>query len=144
MLGMDSETEQRWAARVAEWKASGLTSTRYCEGRDFTPGGLRHWAYRLRKTAARTAAIGHASSAAPRRAYRQRKGAAKTELVRQPTVQIVRVERVSEVRAAGRAPTAVPLKIRLGAARLAVPAGFDGATLRTVLDVLMASVGRWS
>ena len=140
MRGMENETKKRWAARVAEWKASGLTSTKYCEGRDFTPGGLRHWAYRLRMTAARTATPGRAP--APRRAYRQEKGAAKTQLVRQPTVQVLRVERVAV--AADRAPTALPLRITLGAAKLAVPAGFDGATLRTVLDVLVASVGRWS
>lgn len=123
MLGMANETEKRWAARVSEWRTSGLTSTKYCEGRDFTPGGLRHWAYRLRKDAA-----------------------AKTALVRRPTVQVLRVERVPEVevkvKVAGRAPTSLPLRIKLGAARLAVPAGFDGGTLRTVLEVLVASVGR--
>jgi hypothetical protein len=144
MPGMDSETQKRWAARVAEWKASGLTSTKYCEGRDFTPGGLRHWAYRLRLTVARTAAPGRASSAAPRRACRQEKTAAKTALVRQPTVQVLRVERVAVVKDANRGPTPPPLRITLGAAKLAVPAGFDAATLRTVLDVLGASVGRWS
>lgn len=143
MPGMDSETKKRWAARVAEWKASGLTSTKYCEGRDFTPGGLRHWAYRLRMTVARTTAPGRASSPAPRRAYRQEKGA-KTALVRQPTVQVLRVERVAMVKAANRGPTAPLLRITLGAAKLAVPGGFDGATLRTVLDVLVSSVGRWS
>lgn len=121
MLGMANETERRWAARVAEWKASGLTSTKYCEGRDFTPGGLRHWAYRLRKGAT-----------------------AKSALVRRPTVQVLRVERVPEVKVAGQAPTALPLRIKLGAARLAVPAGFDGVTLRTVIEVLVASVGRSS
>jgi hypothetical protein len=144
MPGMDNETKKRWAARVAEWKSSGLTSTKYCEGRDFTPGGLRHWAYRLRMTAARTAAPGRASAPAPRRAYRQEKGAAKTELVRQPTVQVLRVQRVAVVKGADRAPTALPLRITIGAAKLAVPAGFDGETLRTVLDVLVAAVGRWS
>ena len=144
MPGMDNETKKRWAARVAEWKASGLTSTKYCEGRDFTPGGLRHWAYRLRMTAARAGAPGRAAAPAPRRADRQEKGAAKTELVRQPRVQVLRVERVAVVKAADRALTAPPLRITLGAAKLAVPAGFDGATLRTVLDVLVASVGRWS
>ena len=46
-----TETEERWAERVAAWRASGQTSREYCEGRDFTAGGLRHWAYRLRKAA---------------------------------------------------------------------------------------------
>jgi hypothetical protein len=144
MPGMDNETKKRWAARVAEWKASGLTSTKYCEGRDFTPGGLRHWAYRLRMTAARTGAPGRASSPAPRRACQRETSAAKTELVRQPTVQVLRVDRMAVVKAADRGPTAPALRITLGAAKLAVPAGYDGATLRTVLDVLVALIGRWS
>ncbi len=38
---------EAWAKRVAEWKASGLTSRAFCEGQDFTPGGLRHMAHRL-------------------------------------------------------------------------------------------------
>lgn len=118
MAGMANETQtaERWATRVAEWKASGLTSTQYCEGRDFTPGGLRHWAYRLRKSASKTA------------------------LVRRPPVQLVRVERVARIKQVepAPAPATVPLKIKLGAARLAVPAGFDGETLRTVLEILLA------
>ena len=39
--------EGMWAERVSEWRASGLTSRKYCEGKPFTAGGLRHWAYRL-------------------------------------------------------------------------------------------------
>jgi hypothetical protein len=42
-----TETEQRWAARVAEWRASGQTAPVFCKGKDFTPGGLRYWASRL-------------------------------------------------------------------------------------------------
>jgi hypothetical protein len=35
-----SDTES-WEGRVAEWKASGLSATAYCEGKPFTAGGLR-------------------------------------------------------------------------------------------------------
>ncbi len=38
-----------WAARVAEWRASGETAPTFCKGKDFSPGGLRYWASRLRK-----------------------------------------------------------------------------------------------
>lgn len=38
-----------WAARVAEWRASGETAPTFCKGKEFTPGGLRYWASRLRK-----------------------------------------------------------------------------------------------
>src|SRR2546423_1253593 len=40
------ETMAKWAERVAEWKAGGLTSAAYCEGKVFTAGGLRLWAHR--------------------------------------------------------------------------------------------------
>ena len=116
---MANETEKRWAERVAEWRASGQTSTEFCEGRGFTAGGLRHWAYRLRKGGAKT-----------------------TALARSPAIRMLRVERVTNATASSTPVGAAALTIELGAARLAVPAGFDGATLRTVLEVLVATEGR--
>ena len=118
MAGMANETEKRWAERVAEWQSSGLTSMAYCEGRAFTAGGLRHWAYRLRKEA----------------------GMKATSLVRRPAVRLVRVERVADTTTSS-APVSSALTIELGGARMAVPAGFDAPTLRTVLEVLVAAVG---
>ena len=44
-----TETETTWAARVAEWRASGLTAPVFCKGKEFTAGGLRYWASRLRR-----------------------------------------------------------------------------------------------
>src|SRR3569833_1538882 len=44
-----TDTEARWAARVADWRASGQTAPVFCKGKEFTPGGLRYWASRLRK-----------------------------------------------------------------------------------------------
>ena len=32
---------ETWATRVAEWRASGQTSTDYAEGKGFSAGGLR-------------------------------------------------------------------------------------------------------
>ena len=114
---MANETEKRWAERVAEWRASWLSSMEFCEGRGFTAGGLRHWAYRLRKAGAKT-----------------------TLLARRPVIRVLRVERVTDATASS-APVGASLTIELGAARMAVPAGFDGATLRTVLEVLVAAMG---
>lgn len=102
-----------WAERVAEWKSSGLTSTEYCEGKPFTAGGLRHWAYRLRKVEPR-----------------------------KPAALAVRIAKVVP-RAAPRAPVHEPpaqegLVIEVGAMRVAVRPGFDRATLAAVVDVLAA------
>jgi hypothetical protein len=46
-----TETESRWAARVADWRASGQTAPAFCKGKDFSAGGLRYWASRLQKSA---------------------------------------------------------------------------------------------
>jgi transposase len=40
-------TGSKWAARVAGWRASGLSAAEFCAGKDFTAGGLRHWSSRL-------------------------------------------------------------------------------------------------
>lgn len=103
--------EERWAARVADWRASGLTSTAFCKGRDFTPGGLRHWAYVLKRR-------GVTARATTPRAIRR-----------------------VQVKASAPAAPAPPLTIEVGGARLAVPGGFDSSTLRTVLETLVARGG---
>jgi hypothetical protein len=105
---------EAWASRVAAWRASGQTSTAFCEGKDFTAGGLRHWAHLLRKREAQAS--------------------------RGQTVRIARVVRPR--RAAARAAVASrvdmgePVTIELGGARIAVGRGFDRATLAAVLEVL--------
>lgn len=99
-----------WERRVAEWRASGLTSHAFSAGREFTAGGLRHWAYRLGKTRKQTG--------------------------RKPAVRMARVLRVPSPVAV---PTAdVPIVVELGGARVSLRAGFDRATLGAVLDVLSA------
>src|SRR5688572_6054609 len=101
-------TEARWAERVAGWRASGQSAREYAETRGgFTAGGLRHWAYRLKKAGAKSAP--------------------------QP-MQLVRVE----TRSPSPSPPSVPgaLVIELSTARIHIPAGFDAATLRAVLDLL--------
>lgn len=47
-------TKATWAARVEDWRTSGLTAPAFCKGKDFSPGGLRYWASRLRQTEAAT------------------------------------------------------------------------------------------
>lgn len=113
-----TETEERWAERVAAWRASGLTSRAYCEGRAFTAGGLRHWAYRLRK-----AAVTKTPS-----------------LARRTSVRVVRVERVAD-RVSLSAPVGAALTIEIGGARMVVPAGFDAEIAKTLLEALAAMAG---
>jgi hypothetical protein len=113
-----------WASRVAAWRSSGETSEEFCKGRDFTPGGLRHWAHRLGKT----------------RPYNKRRTPARAEA---GEIRLARVERV-RIAAATHAPEEsgdASLTIELGAARVVVRSGFDHATLAAVLDVLDARRG---
>jgi hypothetical protein len=41
-------SEEKWAERVRLWRESGQTAREFSTGREFTAGGLRHWAYRLK------------------------------------------------------------------------------------------------
>jgi hypothetical protein len=40
-------TQAKWAARVSAWRSSGQTAPAFCEGKGFSPGGLRYWSSRL-------------------------------------------------------------------------------------------------
>lgn len=42
---------QVWVKRVEAWRKSGLSSFEFAEGKQFTAGGLRHMASRLRAAA---------------------------------------------------------------------------------------------
>lgn len=111
-------TAETWAKRVTDWQASGQTSTAYCEGREFTAGGLRHWAHRLRTRAAKAEAPA--------------------------TVRLARVRRVptatvshAATAASGRSGVAV----RIGGVEVVVERGFDRATLAAVLRVVAEGRG---
>jgi len=111
-----------WAERIVGWKSSGLTSERYCEGKPFTAGGLRHWAYRLRQTKARKpkALTVRIAQVVPR------------ALVDDGSAMSVPLAPLGPVRS----PEA--LFIEVGALRVAVRPGFDRAALAAVIDVLAA------
>jgi hypothetical protein len=114
-----------WAERVAEWKASGLTSEKYCEGKFFTANLLRQWAYQLR----------HEEPHRPK----------------ETSVRIARVvRRQAELRNSVPVETApseaspaasAALVVECSGMRLVVQSGFDRQTLAAVLDVLAARRG---
>jgi hypothetical protein len=104
-----TETESKWATRVAGWRASGQTAPSFCVGKEFKPGGLRYWASRLGKAGG--GAVGAAA-----------KG-----------VRLARVVRASR---SVEAVVETPILIEVGTARLGVRRGFDPGALRAVLDVL--------
>jgi hypothetical protein len=101
--------DEIWAERVAEWKASGLSSSDFCKDRPFTPGGLRHAAFQLGRGAVKKPA----------------------------SVRLARLVRVAPRDTP--APTGAGLMIEIGAERVAVPPGVDRPTLAAVVEVLSAS-----
>lgn len=120
---------ETWAERVAEWKASGRTSTAYSEGKSFTAGGLRHWAYRLR-----TEKPPKPATPLLRIARVVRRPASRAEVAR----QVPAPRYAQEAATLGPGPEA--LVVECGAMRVAVRPGFDRGTLAAVLDV-MATLG---
>jgi hypothetical protein len=105
-------TQEKWAERIAAWRESGLTSEKFCEGREFSANGLRLWAYKLGQTKRRQ---------------------------RRPKVPIARVVRAPAPKEpTGNTPEPVdsPIAVELGGARLVVRRGFDRATLAALMDVL--------
>lgn len=113
-------TQQKWAERIAAWRESELTSEQFCEGREFSANGLRHWAYKLGQT-------------------KQRR--------RKPTIPIARVERAAALAPTAAKPITSAivadgsLTVELGGARIVVRPGFDRATLTAVLDVFSSRGG---
>ena len=99
----DRET---WAKRVSEWRSSGVSARAYCEGKEFTEGGLRYWAYKL-------------------------DGRPRTRRIR-----IAKVVRAASLRLnEGHGPEPA-LLLEVGAARIGVSPGFDRETLAGILEVL--------
>jgi hypothetical protein len=100
-------TETKWSERVREWKASGKTAKEFAEGQDFKPSTLVYWASCLRH---RSDGAGKPLRSAPR-------------------VRMARVVPVSP-----RADDGIVVVV--GAARIAVRAGFDRLLLREVIAAL--------
>jgi len=108
-----------WAERIAEWKASGLTSEAYCEGKPFTAGGMRHWAYLLRQVTPRKPVA----------------------LATVRMAKVVPVVRAVPIVAARSSQPPEALFVEVGDLRVAVRPGFDQATLAAVVEVLAARGG---
>jgi hypothetical protein len=111
-----AETRARWAERVVGWRASGQTARAYAAAQGgFSAGGLRHWAYRLKKAGASPSA----------------------ERVRSARVQLVRVEPRPAPTTTAVLERVPALIIEVGQARIHVPAGFDAATIEAVIAAVL-------
>jgi hypothetical protein len=102
-----TENETKWSERVREWRASGQKAKAFAEGREFKASTLVYWASCLRQ--------GRIGDARPRK--------------RQSRVRMARVVPKS------RRPDDA-IVVTVGAARVTVRPGFDGALLRQVVRAL--------
>lgn len=102
-----TETESKWSERVQEWKSSGKTAKEFAAGREFKASTLVYWASCLR-----------GRSTVPR-----------------PTALPPRM-RMARVITPMRPGADDAIVVTVGAARVVVRAGFDGALLRRVVDAL--------
>jgi hypothetical protein len=98
-----------WAARVAEWRASGVSAREFCVDRGYAPSSLLGWSSRL-----------------------QREKGRKHEAVapRVPLARVLGRAPAVESRSA--------IMLEVGGARMEVRAGTDRATLSMVLEALRA------
>jgi hypothetical protein len=103
-----------WAARVAEWRASGVTAKDFCAGRGYAPSSLLGWSSRL---------------------GREKKRSEQTRAKRS-TVRFARVVRSGPHRSA-EVPAA--LLVEVGGARIHVNGRADSEALRAVFDALRLS-----
>jgi len=109
MLSMAKEAV--WVARVAAWRASGLSAAEFCKGKEYSLKGLQWWSSHLRR---KSAAVREEARPAPRLA------------------------RVVGAASATPSQSRPSLVVELDGARIEVPAGADRALLSMVLDALRA------
>lgn len=130
-----SVTAEKWAKRVAEWRESRLTSVQFSEGRGFSAGGLRHWAYRLAHGDRKRPKA--SPTPTPKTSIRM------ARVLRAPKSVALAVAEKSASTAvdAGGSLIEPALAIELGAARVLVRRGVDAVTLATVVDVLASRMG---
>lgn len=114
---MREATKKKWAARVAAWRASGLTSSEFCQNKSYKPGTLRLWSHLLGQPEAARDTPG-----------------------RSPAPRLARVQCVPAASAAGAdkspGPPQAALVLHVAQGALAIAPGFDPATLASLLAVL--------
>jgi hypothetical protein len=103
-----------WARRVDEWRQSGQSAREFTAKREFSAGGLRYWAHRLK----------------------QEPATAPETLV--PVARVIRSFAVTEPGPLATRTTAAEsaIIVEVGAARISVQPGFDAATLAAVVEAL--------
>jgi hypothetical protein len=123
---MTKETEARWAERVREWRASGLSAEEFASSRGYKASTLQWAASRLRSMAGPAAAASNvASSQLPSGTRVRRRRDATTT-----------APRFLPVRTRAAKVATGEMVVEIGAARIRVAHGFDGVLLGDIVRAL--------
>lgn len=120
---MTKHTREKWAERVREWRASGLTAEAFAEGKDFEGSSLR-WADSQLK--------GEETPGAPRR-RRRRTGE------RLPATKTSPAPRFLPLRVGTSPVTGPDVVVEVGGARIRVGRGADLAFVGDVVRALQGA-----
>lgn len=104
-----------WAGRVKQWRASGLRSKEFCEGRGYSPANLLWWSSHFRRNGFPAMSVASDS------------------------VALARVIRRAEIGDRHAMMAMRGVMIEFPGARVRVEAGADRATVAMVLDVLRSA-----
>jgi hypothetical protein len=114
---MARESRETWIKRIERWAESGLTAKEFAAEVGVNAATLMHWKYRLNAKA--------------------RPGADEAAQPRDTAVQFVEVPAPSpELKTSSKTSSSALELVFANGATLRVPADFDAATLRRLLDVM--------
>jgi hypothetical protein len=119
-------TAAEWATRVKDWQASGKTAPEFCVGRPYNAKNLVWWSSHFRRKAA----------AAPKK-----KGMSWARVVRAAPKAPGNPPNPTTPTDSGRngRPTAPPIVVQIGKARIEVSAGGDRSALTAILEALVGA-----
>ena len=116
-----------WKERVTAWRASGKTAAEFCAGQDFSKSGLHYWSHKLGR-------LGRDDEASRGRA--------------RGVTRLLRVQRKvgpapgNDTIRPAQAHAAGGVLLEVADIRIEVNAGFDRATLASVLEVVQQLAAR--
>lgn len=122
---MTKETEAKWAERVRDWQASGVSAEEFAAGKGFKASSLQWAASQLRVMTARQSVSG------PIAAKRHRTARAKRS-----KESLAEVPRFLPVRARAARTSSGEVLVEVGSAQIRVTRGFDASLLGEVVRAL--------
>lgn len=130
---MTKHTRAKWAERIREWRASGLSAEEFAAGQDYEPASLRWAASQLQPE--RQPGASTASRSGPKAPRRRRSAETSPAPPSEaPRFLPVRLRRRPE-------PALAEMIVEVGGARIRVSSGVDVALLGDVVRALQG-VGR--